>query len=853
MLPHDGSHPKASASRASGLPVDAEHLFDAAPALVAVHEGPRHVYLYANALARAAAGGKPLIGHALGEVLPGILDETVLSAFDKAFRTGRRVENLELAVRMDRGKRDREGKRYFRQTIEPWRRPDGSVGGVTSFTFEITDEVIARRAAEDGENRLRRVLDGVHAFVARLSPEGVLLEVNTPALEIGGVTRDEVIGLDFWDTYWWAHDGEVQDELRRAVDIVRRGATMRYDVEVRTAGDERITVDFQLAPKIDSEGVLIGLIASGFDITDRNRTEAALRKERATLDAILDALPVGVIVADARGRIVRDNPANREIWGVPPQTEDWEGYEAWVGWRPETGERLAPEDWAMTRALLHGEEIRDELVECQRFDDGGRRVFLNNAAPVRGPDGEIVGGVVAELDVTERRAVEQKLAQSEARFRTLADNMSQLAWITDGTGAIVWYNKRWFDYTGTTMDEMAGWGWVSVHHPDHVDRVTRTISHAFEHGEAWEDLFPLRGTDGEYRWFLSRALPIRDEDGEVVSWFGTNTDVTEQRETEARLRNSEARFRAITEAMPQIAWSARPDGRFDFFNARWFEFTGEAPEDNEEERWSLCLHPEDRAAFLESWQQAVKSGRWFQAEGRLLHHSGEYRWILARALPVEGRDGQISRWMGTFTDIDEMKKGEEQRELLTHELNHRVKNNLAIVQSMARQSFTDPACGAQLETFQGRLTSLAAAHDLLTRGSWETAALESLARDVLSSCGVPGDRVEIGGPSVALPPRAAVAMAMTLHELTTNAIKYGALSNGTGRISLVWALGEEGVMRLRWAETGGPVVTQPKRKGFGSRMIEEALTSAMSGTCRLSFEPSGLVFELDGHVPHEEA
>ena len=130
----------------------------------------------------------------------------------------------------------------------------------------------------------------------------------------------------------------------------------------------------------------------------------------------------------------------------------------------------------------------------------------------------------------DRKQVEQALRESEERFRTLADNMSQFAWTCDVLGNVTWYNQRWYDYTGSTFEEMQGVGWKKVQHPDHVDRVVQGIARSRDTGEPWEDTFPLRGKDGEYRWFLSRARPIRDEQGNVVRWFGTNTDVTEQRE-----------------------------------------------------------------------------------------------------------------------------------------------------------------------------------------------------------------------------------------------------------------------------------------------------------------------------------
>jgi len=136
---------------------------------------------------------------------------------------------------------------------------------------------------------------------------------------------------------------------------------------------------------------------------------------------------------------------------------------------------------------------------------------------------------VADLEI------EAEKHKSTQQFRTLADSIPQLAWMARPDGHIFWYNKRWHDYTGTTLDEMEGWGWKKVHHPDHVDRVVQRLQRSWDTGEPWEDTFPLRSKDGLYRWFLSRALPIRDAGGQIVLWFGTNTDITEQRETEAAL------------------------------------------------------------------------------------------------------------------------------------------------------------------------------------------------------------------------------------------------------------------------------------------------------------------------------
>src|SRR6476646_6628699 len=141
----------------------------------------------------------------------------------------------------------------------------------------------------------------------------------------------------------------------------------------------------------------------------------------------------------------------------------------------------------------------------------------------------------------EQRVAErtEELRESESQFRSLANSIPQLAWMTHADGSIFWYNQRWYDYTGTTLEEVKNWGWKSVHHPDHLDEVIRKFQHCIATGEPWEDTFPLRGKDGNYRWFLSRAMPIRDVNGKIVRWFGTNTDITERKQAEEALVKSE--------------------------------------------------------------------------------------------------------------------------------------------------------------------------------------------------------------------------------------------------------------------------------------------------------------------------
>lgn len=266
----------------------------------------------------------------------------------------------------------------------------------------------------------------------------------------------------------------------------------------------------------------------------------------------------------------------------------------------------------------------------------------------------------------EREAIERSGDAAEVlraqldRYQSLVLAIAQVIWTNDPSGEMVSEQPSWAAYTGQERAQYRGRGWLDAVHPDDRAPNLALWERAVAARGPCEYEHRLRRRDGEYRHFSVRAVPVFNDDGQVREWAGIHTDITQRKLTEQSLRDGERQFRELADAMPQIVWGARPDGHFDYYNRRWYEFTGRPEGTDGDTSWSDVVHPDDWKHSRERWLSAILSGAAYEIEYRLKRSNGTYCWYLTRALPVRNHVDEITRWLGTCTDIDERKHTEDQ-------------------------------------------------------------------------------------------------------------------------------------------------------------------------------------------------
>ena len=268
-------------------------------------------------------------------------------------------------------------------------------------------------------------------------------------------------------------------------------------------------------------------------------------------------------------------------------------------------------------------------------------------------------GDLGGLPETQPDAQRKEPQPAQVDLRLVMDTIPAIVWSASPDGSDDFFNKGWVEYTSLSVEESKGFGWLKAIHPEDVPALLSKWRTAISAGTAYESVSRVRRFDGAYRWFLSRAVPLRDDAGKIIKWYGTNIDIEDRKRAEARVSQAETELRLALDTIPALAWSAGPDGSADFVNRGWTEYTSLSLEDTKGSGWSSRIHPDDRDKFVDKFLKAVAAGTPYEDEGRIRRTDGQYRWFLVRGTPFRDESGNIVRWYGTCTDIEDRRRAEE--------------------------------------------------------------------------------------------------------------------------------------------------------------------------------------------------
>ncbi len=506
-------------------------------------------------------------------------------------------------------------------------------------------EILERSAAlerelRESEARFRSVMYSMAEGVLTLDRDGVATYMNPAAERMLGWTSGEVKGRPLEKVVRGEESGSKMRESWAGV--VEQGQELREREDTFYRRDETtFPVVYNVTPlKRDEE--ITGMVV-GFRDDSTRQQEMELRTARTELSrresqfkTLMDALPAMVWIAgDPECNVIVGNRAADEFLRVEPQTNVSQsaverGLAKALPQYPIDGGDvpLRPEEMPMQKAVASGQAVMKQEVEF-RFEDGTKAIAVGNAAPFFDEAGAVRGAIGAFIDITDLKETERELRESKERFQAIADNIPPMAWMADEQGKLFWTNLRWQKFAGKTLEEMdEGGEWEELHHPEHRERVRKKFLEAVEKGEAWEDTFPMRRCDGEYRWFLSRAVPVRNAQGRIEKWFGTNTDITEHRGAMEALRDSEARFARLVNSNIIPILCAKGE-QISEANDAFLALVGYTREDLKEGRldW-VKMTPSE---YAEADQAAIAQGR---REGFFSSFEKEYFHKDGRRIPI---------------------------------------------------------------------------------------------------------------------------------------------------------------------------------------------------------------------------
>ncbi len=536
--------------------------------------------------------------------------------------------------------------RQFLTRVAPIRDNTGVIKQWFGTNTDITEQLKIQEQLKITEERYATTISasGLGLWDFDVAGKKVIAEGNMAQLY--WLPSNEAYTIDA--AFAILHPGDREEQERLYQSVLDGSVDSFFTTEFRNIHPDTNAIRWLRAKGkafCNNQGVVYRMAGTTADITAQKEAQDLLKESENRYRSLIDNIPMMSFIVDP-------NPeATVSYWN-----------KIWLDYTGQTHEEALGRAWD---GIIYPDDVQGVLdVYVPAFEkrqpyfipairvkrhDGIYRWHLFRGNPRYSPNGEFLGYVGVGFDIHEQKLTQDALMESEERFRIFSNNIQNLAWIAEGDGNIFWYNQRWLDYTGLSLEEMQGWGWQKVHHPDHVESVTEISKKLWITNEPFELTFPLRRADGQYRWFLTRGVPITDEHGKIHRWIGTNTDIDDKIRIESQSKEREEKFRSLVQTLPQLVWVTDTNGMRDFASFRWQEYTGVEP--GGETEWKAIVHPDDYDNINNAWAHSLSTGTVYRHDVRLKSKEGQYRWHTVVGEPVRDEENEIVKWVGAFTDV----------------------------------------------------------------------------------------------------------------------------------------------------------------------------------------------------------
>ncbi len=644
-------------------------------------------------------------------------------------------------------------------------------------------------------------------------------------------------------------DGELEDvEAYRRSNLLSVQSTPLRAFSGQVVG--MLSTHWQARREISSDDcrhfdVLARLSA---DLIERIHATERLRDSESTLAAALESVPVGVAVMDLAGAAVVSNAEYRRFLpnAIIP-SRDPTALARWQAWDSD-GRAIDPSGFPIARAL-GGEAVMPGL-EMLLIDPDGKETWTTVASvPIRDEQGRVTGAATAISDIDRAKRSAEALRVSEERLRQFGEASQDVLWIRDA-------DRLQWQYLTTAFEAIYGLSrdkalsgdnfrnWLDLIVPADRKHAAEAIKRVHQGEYLTFDYRVRRPNDGAIRWLRDTDFPIADPDGKIRLIGGVGHDMTELREIERRLQ-------VLMEGIPQLVWRAVGEGYWTWSSPQWRQYTGFGPQDSQGLGWLSAFHPEDHDALRTAWRDAQADGI-FEIDARICRaNDNSFRWFQTRASAVRDEAGAIIEWLGTSTDVHDMRELQERQKILVAELQHRTRNLMSVVRSVSDKTSRASANLSEFRArFRDQLEALSRVQGLLSRlNEHERVTFDELIHAELGSMNGTTDQVTLHGPKgVRLRSSAVQILAMALHELATNAVKYGALSQPLGRLVVHWTLetiaaDDTAWLHIDWREKGVIIPPVPPARlggGQGRELIERALPYQLRAKTSFKIESDGV-------------